>query len=54
MTKRIIKGRNNVTRVSVERRSCDQGRCKNVAFTIRLRYHHDELLDRYYNLMVEM
>ena len=33
IVKRLIQGRNNVTRVRVEPRSCDQGRRKNDAFT---------------------
>ena len=32
IVKRFIQGRNNVTRVRVEPRSFDQGRCKNDAF----------------------
>ena len=33
IVKRLIQGRNNVTRVWVEPRSFDQGRCKNDALT---------------------
>ena len=33
IVKRLIQGRNNETRVRVEPRSFDQGRCKNYAFT---------------------
>ena len=33
IVKRLIQGRKNVTRVRVEPRSFDQGRCKNDAFT---------------------
>ena len=33
IVKHLIQGRNNVTRVRVELRSFDQGRCKNDAFT---------------------
>ena len=33
MVKRLIQGRNNVTRMRVEPRSFDQGRRKNDAFT---------------------
>ena len=33
IVKRLIQGLNNVTRVQVEPRSFDQGRCKNDAFT---------------------
>ena len=34
IVKRLIQGRNNVTRVGVEPRSCDQSRRKNDAFTL--------------------
>ena len=34
IVKRLIQGRNNVTRVRVEPRSCDRGRRKNDAFTL--------------------
>ena len=34
IVKRLIQRRNNVTRVQVEPRSCDHGRCKNDAFTL--------------------
>ena len=33
IVKRLVQGRNNVTRVRVEARSCDQGRRKNDAFS---------------------
>ena len=33
MVKRLIEGRNNVTRVRVEPKSCDQGRRNNNVFT---------------------
>ena len=34
IVKRLIQRRNNVTRVRVEPRSCDHGRCKNDSFTL--------------------
>ena len=42
IAKRLIQGPNNVARVRVEPRSCDQGRRKNAIITITIYYYRSD------------